>query len=74
MSSIEERFRAVVLDRRGEEVLVLSDNLGVDSLEKLDLLVGLEEEFKIKVSDQEMQQVVTFQDAIELIKGKIGQA
>ncbi len=43
------------------------DSLGLDSLDKVEFLFSLEEEFKIKIPDERSKTIVTIQDVVDLI-------
>lgn len=49
----------------------LGDDLGIDSVEGLDLAYALEDRFHIKITDTEVQQLKTIRDIVENIKRKI---
>jgi acyl carrier protein len=44
------------------------DDLGADSLDLVELIMSLEEEFKVKISDEEAEQIKTVQQATEFIE------
>lgn len=46
------------------------DDLGLDSLDFVELVMSLEDEFKVKISDEEVMNVKTIQDVINLLKKK----
>lgn len=48
------------------------DDLGADSLDKVELVMALETEFKIEILDEEAEKVRTVGDAVELIRAKQG--
>lgn len=49
------------------------DDLGADSLDLVELIMGLEEEFNIEISDEDAEKLITVQDALNYIttEGKI---
>jgi len=49
----------------------LIDDLGVDSLDLFQIIMELEEEFDIEISNAEAQSIITIADAVERIKSKI---
>lgn len=49
-----------------------SDDLGADSLDVFQIIMGIEEEFDIEVPTEEAEKIVTVSDAVELIKGATG--
>ena len=73
MSSIETRVKAIVAEQLGvkeEEVTIDSsfvDDLGADSLDTVELVMALEEEFETEIPDEE-QKITTVQQAIDYIK------
>lgn len=50
---------------------ILSDDLGIDSVESLDLVFALEDKFKIKVTEKEMAEPRSVNDIINLVQSKI---
>lgn len=73
MSSIEERVKKIVVEQLGvkeEEVTTESsfvDDLGADSLDTVELVMALEEEFKTEIPDEEAEKITTVQQAIDYI-------
>ncbi len=47
-------------------------DLDLDSLDLVELILFLEEEFEITLPDEEMEQVVTVSDAVKLIQSNLG--
>ena len=48
-----------------------SDDLGADSLDVYQIIMGLEEEFEIEIPNEEAEKIVTVGDAVEQIKNAI---
>ena len=44
------------------------DELGADSLDVFQIIMGIEEEFDIEIDDEEAQKIATVQDAVNYIK------
>lgn len=44
------------------------DDLGADSLDVFQIIMGLEEEFQIEIPNEEAEKIVTVEDAVEAIK------
>ena len=71
--SIEERVRKIVCEQLGksdEEVNNDSsfvDDLGADSLDTVELVMALEEEFDLEIADVEAEQISTVQEAVNYI-------
>lgn len=72
---IFEKVKEIIVDELGvdaEEVTLeadLNDDLGADSLDAVELIMALEDEFDIKVSDEAAQSFKTVQQIVEFIKG-----
>lgn len=49
----------------------LQDDLGLDSLDTVEMTVGLEERFSIEIPDEELEDVQTISDAVEMIEKKV---
>ena len=47
------------------------DDLGVDSLDAIELIIFIEEEFDIEIPDQDAERILTFQDAIRYLESKL---
>lgn len=73
MSNIEDRVKKIVAEQLGvkeEEVSNESsfvDDLGADSLDTVELVMALEEEFDTEIPDEEAEQITTVQLAINYI-------
>ena len=73
MSNIDERVKSVVVKQLGvkeEDVKNDSkfiDDLGADSLDTVELVMGLEEEFDTEIPDEEAEKITTVQLAIDYI-------
>ena len=73
MSSVEERVKKIVVEQLGvkeEEVTneaSFVDDLGADSLDTVELVMALEEEFKIEIPDDEAENITTVNQAIDFV-------
>ena len=80
MSSIETRVKAIVAEQLGvkeEEVTNDSyfvDDLGADSLDTVELVMALEEEFETEIPDEDAEKITTVQQAIDYINERRAQA
>jgi acyl carrier protein len=74
----EVRLRKIIADQLGvseDEVVPdasFIDDLNADSLEMVDLIISLEEEFGIQVSDEDAEKIKTVKDALDYLHDKIG--
>ena len=50
----------------------IAEDLGADSLDVIDLLMSVEEEFKIEVPDEDAEKVKTVSQMVEYIKERLG--
>lgn len=73
-ASIEDRVKKIVVEQLGvKEDEVKSnasfvDDLGADSLDTVELVMALEEEFDCEIKDDEAEKITTIQEAIDFIK------
>ncbi|NDH08351.1 MAG: acyl carrier protein [Gammaproteobacteria bacterium] len=77
MSNIAERVRKIVVEQLGvkEEELrndaSFVDDLGADSLDTVELVMALEEEFETEIPDEKSEKITTIQEAIDFIEANI---
>ncbi len=77
MSNIEERVKKIVVEQLGvqeEEVTneaSFVDDLGADSLDTVELVMALEEEFECEIPDEEAEKIATVQNAIDYINANL---
>jgi len=77
MSSVQERVKKIVVEQLGvkeDEVTdeaSFVDDLGADSLDTVELVMALEEEFKTEIPDEEAEEITTVQQAIEYITANL---
>lgn len=73
MSTIEERVKKIIIEQLGvkeEEVkpeASFENDLGADSLDTVELVMALEEEFETEIPDEEAEKIRTVQAAIDYI-------
>ena len=74
MSTIEERVRKLVCEQLGvkeEEVTIEAsfvEDLGADSLDTVELVMALEEEFETEIPDEEAEKITTVKEALNYIE------
>ena len=77
MSSIEERVKKIVCEQLGvkeEDVKASSsfvEDLGADSLDTVELVMALEEEFETEIPDEEAEKITTVQLACDYINNHL---
>jgi acyl carrier protein len=73
MNDIEQRVKKIVVEQlsvKEEEVTneaSFVDDLGADSLDTVELVMALEEEFKTEIPDEEAEKITTVQQAIDYV-------
>ena len=76
MSSIEEQVKSIVAEQLGvkeDEVTndaSFVDDLGADSLDTVELVMALEEEFETEIPDEEAEKITTVQQAIDFVNAR----
>ena len=79
MSTTMERVKKVVVDRlkvSGDEVTEAAsfvDDLGADSLDVVDLVIGFEDEFEVQIPDEDAEKIQTVKQAVDYIDQKIAE-
>ncbi len=77
MSSIEERVKKIVVEQLGvkeDEVgndSSFVDDLGADSLDTVELVMALEEEFECEIADEAAEKITTVQEAIDYVEKEL---
>ncbi len=77
MSDVQERVTKIIVDRLGVEEskvtpeATFKDDLGADSLDVVELVMELEDEFGLQFSDEDSEKIVTVGDAVKYIESKL---
>jgi acyl carrier protein len=77
-SEVSERLSGVLVSELGLDASKISDeahfeeDLDVDSLGVVELLMALEDEFDVKIPDEEAESIMTVGQAIDLVHQKLG--
>ena len=73
MSNVEERVRQIIVEQLGvkeDEISIDSsfvDDLGADSLDTVELVMALEEEFGCEIPDEDAEKITTVKEAVEYL-------
>lgn len=72
--SLEERVKEIIVEQLGVEASQVTErakfveDLGADSLDTVELVMALEEEFSLEIPDEDAEKITSVGDAIEYIK------
>ncbi|MCY4041994.1 MAG: acyl carrier protein [Gammaproteobacteria bacterium] len=73
MSSVEERVKKLIVEQLGVNESEVTpeasfvDDLGADSLDTVELVMALEEEFETEIPDEDAENITTVQEAIDYV-------
>ena len=77
MSSVEEQVRGIIAEQLGLKADEIKndasfvDDLGADSLDTVELVMALEEEFETEIPDEEAEKITTVQQAVDYIAAHV---
>lgn len=78
IEEVTSRLQEIVIDRLDVDAEKITDSasfvedLGADSLDIVELIMGIEEEFDIEIPDEDAEKLTNVGEALEYIKGKLG--
>ena len=73
-AAVEEKVKKIIIDQLGVDEAEVTpeakfiDDLGADSLDTVELVMALEEEFGIEIPDEDAEKITTVRDAISYIQ------
>lgn len=76
MATVEERVKNIIVDQLGVETNTVKpdakfiDDLGADSLDIVELVMAMEEEFGLEISDDDAEKIRTVQDVVKYIEAR----
>ncbi len=76
-NEIFEKVQKIVADQLGVETSAVvpqasfQNDLGADSLDTVELVMALEEEFEIEIPDEAAEEILTVQSAVDYINNKV---
>jgi acyl carrier protein len=76
MSSVEDQVRGIIAEQLGLKADEIKndasfvDDLGADSLDTVELVMALEEEFETEIPDEDAEKITTVQNAIDYIRAR----
>ena len=74
MPAIEGKVKQIIIDQLGVEESEVTpnasfvDDLGADSLDRVELIMAIEEAFDLEIPDDQAEQIKTVQDAVDYIE------
>ncbi len=78
MEEVQGKLKEIVMDRLNAEEDQIKpeasfvEDLGADSLDIVELIMGIEEEFDIEIPDEDAEKLTTVGEAMEYVKVKLG--
>ncbi|UCC45757.1 MAG: acyl carrier protein [Candidatus Zixiibacteriota bacterium] len=73
MMSVEERVKEIIVEQLGVDATQVTENakfvedLGADSLDTVELVMALEEEFSLEIPDEDAEKIASVGDAVKYI-------
>ena len=80
MENVEQRVKKIVAEQLGgyeaeiKNASSFVDDLGADSLDTVELVMALEEEFETEIPDEEAEKITTVQQAIDYVNARAKKA
>ncbi len=74
MSTVDEKVKQIIVDQLGVDQAEVTpeasftDDLGADSLDRVELIMAMEEAFGVEIPDEDAEKIVTVQDAVAYIQ------
>jgi acyl carrier protein len=74
--SVEDKVKKIIAEKLGVDLAEVVpeasfvDDLGADSLDLVELIMSMEEEFDTDISDEDAEKIQTVQDAINFVKAQ----
>ncbi len=78
MEEVQAKLKEIVMDRLNAEEDQIKpeasfvEDLGADSLDIVELIMGIEEEFDIEIPDEDAEKLTTVEEAMNYVKSKLG--
>lgn len=78
MEEVQQKLKEIVMDRLTAEEDQIKpeasfvEDLGADSLDIVELIMGIEEEFDIEIPDEDAEKLTTVGEAMAYVKTKLG--
>ncbi|MBM4215663.1 MAG: acyl carrier protein [Steroidobacteraceae bacterium] len=76
MSTVEQQVKAIIAEQLGVKLEQVTsnasfvDDLGADSLDTVELVMALEEEFETEIPDEDAEKITTVQQAIDYVSAR----
>ncbi|MBI1861792.1 MAG: acyl carrier protein [Deltaproteobacteria bacterium] len=75
--SVEEKVKGIIVEQLGVDTESVTpeasfiDDLGADSLDIVELVMTMEEEFDLEIPDEDAEKIKTVNDVVNYIKAKV---
>ena len=76
-AEVEQKVKDIIVEQLGVDVAQVTEgakfieDLSADSLDTMELVMALEEEFSLEIPDEEAEKIVSVGDAVNYIKGHV---
>ena len=77
MSEVEAKVKAIIVDKLGVEesdvvaAASFTNDLGADSLDTVELVMALEEQFDTEIPDEDAQKILTVKNAVDYVSSRV---
>jgi acyl carrier protein len=76
-NEVREIVKQIICEKTAIDVQIIQDDsnfrndLNIDSLDQIDIMMDAEKKFKIRIPDEEVERLHTFQDLVEFVLDKV---
>ena len=71
MEDLEQKVKQIIAEQLGKNEASFIEDLGADSLDTVELVMALEDAFKIEIPDEQQENLRTVQQAIDFIQANV---
>ena len=76
-NEVREMVKQIISEKTAIDVQTIQDDsnfkddLDIDSLDQIDIMMETEKKFKIRIPDEEIERIITYQDLVEFVLDKV---
>ena len=71
MDDLEQKVKKIIAEQLGKNEASFIEDLGADSLDTVELVMALEDAFKVQIPDDQQENLRTVQQAVDFIKANV---